>query len=152
MKQTALFICVHNSARSQMAEAFTRALCGEFFDVQSAGLQPGRMNPVVVEAMQELGIDLSQKTTQGVDDLLRSSARFDYVVTVCDESDAAGCPVFPGPAKRLHWPFRDPSKLTGSDADKLCQVRKIRDQIRMKVEEWCEQVCPSNKAYEEIPG
>jgi arsenate reductase (thioredoxin) len=142
MKQTALFICVHNSARSQMAEAWLNYVCGEYFEAESAGLQPGQMNPIVVAAMAEVGIDLSRKATRSVDEVLGAGRRFDYVFTVCSESDAAGCPVFPGPAKRLHWPFRDPSKLTGSDEEKLREVRGIRNEIRLRVEEWCEEICP----------
>ncbi len=143
MKHTALFICVHNSARSQMAEAWLNHVCSEYFVAESAGLEPGRMNPIVVTAMAEVGIDLAGKQTRSVDDVLRAGRRFDYVFTVCSESDAAGCPVFPGPAKRLHWSFCDPSRLAGSDEERLREVRVIRDEIRVRVEEWCEEVCPA---------
>lgn len=142
MKSKVLFICVHNSARSQMAEAWLNYTCGDFFEAQSAGLEPGRLNPLVVQVMKEVGIDLSQKKTQAVFDVWKSSQLFQYVVTVCSESEAKGCPVFAGVTSRLHWPFRDPSQLTGSDETRLNEVRKIRDEIRCKIEEWCEEICP----------
>lgn len=142
MKSKVLFICIHNSARSQMAEAWLNYTCGEFFQAESAGLEPGRMNPLVVEAMQEVGIDLSAKGTQGVFDVFKRGDLFAYVITVCDESSAEKCPIFPGVAKRLHWSFPDPSALTGTHAEKLGGVRKVRDEIRVKIEEWCEEVCP----------
>ena len=142
MKSKVLFICVHNSARSQMAEAWLNYTCGDFFEAQSAGLEPGTLNPLVVQVMKEVGIDLSQKKTQAVFDVWKSSQLFQYVVTVCSESEAKGCPVFAGVTSRLHWPFRDPSQLTGSDETRLNEVRKIRDEIRCKIEEWCEEICP----------
>lgn len=141
-KQRMLFICVHNSARSQMAEAWLNYVCGEFFDAESAGLEPGIINPLVVQAMKEVGIDISNKQTQAVFDVWKSRRMFPYVVTVCSEAEAKGCPIFPGVTTRLHWPFRDPSQLTGTDPFKLEEIRKIRDEIRVKVEEWCERVCP----------
>jgi arsenate reductase len=142
MKNKVLFICVHNSARSQMAEAWLNYTCGDFFEAQSAGLEPGTINPLVVQAMKEVGIDLSQKQTQAVFDVWKSSQLFKYVITVCSESEAKGCPVFAGVTTRLHWPFRDPSQLTGSNEEKLREVRKIRDEIRCQIEEWCEEICP----------
>lgn len=142
MKSKILFICVHNSARSQMAEAFVNQLCGQEFEAQSAGLEPGKINPIVVEALQEIGINIAGKPTQSVDDVLRSGQLFSHVVTVCSEAEAEGCPYFPGVAQRLHWPFPDPSKLTGPDAEKLARVREIRDQIRRKIEAFCEEQCP----------
>ncbi len=140
-KQKVLFICIHNSARSQMAEAWLNHICGDYFEAQSAGLEPGVMNPLVVEAMHEVGIDLSQKRTQGVFDVWKSGQLFAYVVTVCDESSAEGCPIFPGHGKKLHWGFPDPSALTGSREEKLARMREIRDDIRRKVESWCDEVC-----------
>jgi len=143
MKTKVLFICVHNSARSQMAEAWLNYTCDDVFEAQSAGLEPGTINPLVVQAMQEVGIDLSQKKTQAVFDVWKSGQLFHYVITVCSESEAKGCPIFAGVTTRLHWPFRDPSQLTGSAEAKLKEVRKIRDEIRCKIEEWCEEVCPA---------
>ena len=142
MKKKVLFICIHNSARSQMAEAWLNYICRDTFEAESAGLEPGKLNPLVVEAMSEVGIDISQKKTQAVFDVFKSGKLFAYVVTVCDETSAERCPIFPGVATRLHWSFPDPSALTGGHDEKLAEVRKIRDEIRVKVEKWCEEVCP----------
>ncbi len=142
-KINVLFICIHNSARSQMAEAWLNYTCGDFFVAQSAGLEPGTLNPLVVEAMAEVGVDISKKGTQAVFDVFKSGQLFAYVITVCDETSAERCPIFPGPTKRLHWSFPDPSALTGSREEKSKGVRAIRDEIRQKVEAWCDQVCPS---------
>ena len=139
-KQNILFICVHNSARSQMAEAFLNQICGGRFAAVSAGLEPGTINPLVVEVMREVGIDLSRKQTQAVFEVWKSGKLFQYVVTVCSESEAKGCPIFPGVATRLHWPFPDPSQVTGTHDERLQQVRKIRDSIRTKIEQWCEEI------------
>src|SRR6184192_2447042 len=140
MKKRVLFICVHNSARSQMAEAWLNTICGEYFEAQSAGFEPGTLNPLAVQVMAEAGIDISNKKTQSVFDVFRSGQLFAYVITVCDESSAEKCPIFPGPAQRLHWSFPDPSRVVGTDEEKLAQVCKIRDQIRAKVDDWCAEV------------
>jgi arsenate reductase len=142
VKKKVLFICVHNSARSQMAEAWLNRICGELFEAQSAGLEPGKINPLVVLAMLEVNIDLSNKETQQVFKVWKSGQIFQYVITVCSEAEAKGCPIFPGVTTRLHWPFPDPSQLTGSDKEKANAVRQIRDDIRAKIEQWCEEVCP----------
>ncbi|HET9419147.1 MAG TPA: arsenate reductase ArsC [Chthoniobacterales bacterium] len=141
MKSKVLFICVHNSARSQMAEAWLNQICGEFFEARSAGLEPGTLNPLAVEVMREAGIDISKKETRAVFDVFKAGQVFAYVITVCDESSAEKCPTFPAPAKRLHWSFPDPSQLTGTPAEKLARVREIRDQIRAKIDNWCAEVC-----------
>lgn len=138
--QNVLFICVHNSARSQMAEAWLNTLCGDRFAAESAGLEPGTINPLVAEAMREVGIDLSGKKTQAVFDVWKSGKLFQYVVTVCSEGESKGCPIFPGITTRLHWPFPDPSQVTGSPEERLEQVRKIRDDIRARIENWCEEI------------
>ena len=142
MKKRVLFICVHNSARSQMAEAWLNHTCGEYFEAQSAGLEPGTLNPLAVQVMAEAGIDISNKKTQAVFDVFKSGQLFAYVVTVCDETSAEKCPIFPGPATRLHWTFPDPSQVQGSEGEKLEQVRVIRDEIRGQIEQWCDEVCP----------
>jgi arsenate reductase len=139
-KQNVLFVCVHNSARSQMAEAWLNQLCGDRFAAESAGLEPGTINPLVVEVMREAGIDLSQKKTQGVFDVWKSGKLFQYVIAVCAESEEKGCPVFPGVTTRLSWPFPDPSRVTGTQEERLQQVRTIRDSSRAKVEAWCEEL------------
>jgi arsenate reductase len=141
MKQKVLFICVHNSARSQMAEAFLNLACPDYFEAHSAGLEPGALNPLAVEAMAEIGIDISKKKTQAVFDVFKSGELFPYVITVCDESSAEKCPIFPGVTKRLHWSFPDPAALTGSHKERLEGTRKIRDQIRARIDAWCEEMC-----------
>lgn len=141
MKKKVLFICVHNSARSQMAEAWLNRICGDSFQAESAGLEPGTLNPLAVEVMAEEGIDISKNKTQAVFDVWKSGALFAYVVTVCDEASAEKCPIFPGPATRLHWSFPDPSQVTGTHEEKLTAAREIRDAIKEKIEEWCDEVC-----------
>jgi arsenate reductase len=141
MKQKVLFICIHNSARSQMAEAWLNHLCADYFEAHSAGLEPGTLNPLAVEAMREAKIDISKKKPQAVLDVLESRQLFAYVITVCDESSAEKCPIFPGSARRLHWSFPDPSALTGTDEERLEGTRHIRDQIRARIEAWCEEMC-----------
>jgi arsenate reductase len=136
-KEKVLFVCVHNSARSQMAEAWMNHLCGNHFEAESAGLEPGVLNPLVITTMMEVGIDISGKTTRSVFDVYKSGELFSYVITVCDESAAEGCPIFPGPAKCLHWSFPDPSTLRGTEQEKLIAIREIRDSIRKAVEEFC---------------
>ncbi len=137
LKPKVLFICVHNSARSQMAEAWLNHICGESFVARSAGLEPGTLNPLAVKAMAEVGIDISTKKTQAVFDVFKSGQHFSYVITVCDEASAEKCPIFPGPGKRLHWSFPDPSQITGTEEEKLAQVRDVRDAIRRQIENWC---------------
>lgn len=128
-----LFVCIHNSARSQMAEAFLNQLAGDRFEAQSAGLEPGVLNQLAVEVMGEVGIDISAKKTKSVGDFFERSATFDYVITVCDETSAERCPIFPGITKRLHWSFADPAALPGSWEEKLEVVRRIRDDIRNSI-------------------
>src|SRR5213592_2365807 len=119
MKQRVLFICVHNSARSQMAEAFLDEICGDYFEAHSAGLEPGTLNPLAVEAMAEIRIDISKQKTPAVFDVYKSAELFPYVITVCDESGAEKCPIFPGVTKRLNWSFLDPAAMTGSHKERL---------------------------------
>src|SRR5882724_11962196 len=127
MKKKVLFICVHNSARSQIAAALLNKRCGEFFDAHSGGLDPGTLNPLAVEVLGEIGIDISKNKTQAVFDVFKLGELFAYVIAVCDESEAGGCPIFPGVTTRLHWSFPDPSKFSGSLEEKLEQTRKVRD-------------------------
>ena len=140
-KQKVLFVCVHNSARSQMAEAFLNLACPDYFEAHSAGLEPGTLNPLAVEAMAEIRIDISKKKTQAVFDVFKSGELFPYVITVCDEGSAEKCPIFPGVTKRLHWSFPEPAALTGSHKERLEGTGKIRDQIRARIEAWCEEMC-----------
>ncbi len=135
-KPNVLFICIHNSARSQMAEAFLKRIAGDRFNVYSAGLMPGTLNPYVVRAMNEAGIDISRNTTKSVHDAQITNRKYDYVFTVCQESDAEPCPIFPAQGKRINWHFFDPSKFAGSDDAIMANVRSVRDRIREKVEQW----------------
>ena len=144
MKSKVLFICVHNSARSQIAEAWLNQICGQFFEAQSAGLTPGTLHPLAVEVMREVGIDISKKKTRAVFDVFKSGQLFGYVITVCDETSAQKCPIFPGPTKRLHWSFADPAGFSGTHDEKLVRARQIRDEIRATIEDWCAQVCPQS--------
>lgn len=131
-----LFVCVHNSARSQMAEAWLKHLGGTDFEVQSAGLEPGTLNPLAVEAMAEKGIDISRHETTSVFDVFRSGKMFHYVIAVCDKASAEQCPIFPGITQRLDWSFPDPSRATGSRDEQLEEMSRVRDAIRRKIEEW----------------
>jgi arsenate reductase len=131
-----LYVCIHNSARSQMAEAFLKKFGGGRFEVMSAGIEPGTLNPLVVESMKEVGIDISANKTKDVFEFIKRGTLFNYVITVCDETSAEKCPIFPGQAQRLHWGFPDPSALQGRDEEKLQAIRKIRDDIQAKVESW----------------
>jgi len=135
-KEKVLFVCIHNSARSQMAEAWLNHLYGDRFEAHSAGLEAGMLNPLAVAAMSEVGIDISHKKTQTVFSLFNKGELFSYVITVCDEASAEQCPVFPGAIKRRHWSFPDPSQLTGTEEEKLAKVRKIRDAIKEAIESW----------------
>jgi len=141
MKKNVLFVCIHNSARSQMAEAFLNQACSEEFQAHSAGIEPGKLNPVVVQAMSEVGVDISRNQTKSVDDMIKSGKQFAYVVTVCDEASAERCPIFPGSSKRMHWGFPDPSGFQGTPEQKLARTREVRDAIKNKIEQWCGEVC-----------
>lgn len=137
-KTKVLFVCVHNSGRSQMAQAFLERMAGDSFEVASAGFEPTPINPLVVDAMAEVGIDLSRRGSQGVFDLYKRGRLYDYVITVCDDGREKQCPVFPGVTHRLHWPFPDPAAVQGGQAEKLAAVRAIRDQVRARVAAWLE--------------
>lgn len=129
-----LFVCVHNSARSQMAEALLKSMGGERFEVESAGIEPGTLNPLAVEAMEDMGIDISGNRTQSVFDLYKAGKLYTYVITVCDAANAQRCPIFPGVAENIHWSFEDPSSFTGSHGEKLKKTIAVRDQIKQEIE------------------
>jgi len=130
-----LFVCSHNSARSQIAEAFLKKLGGNRFDVMSAGLEPGNLNPIAIEVMKEIGIDISGNKTKSVFDLYKQGLKFHYIITVCDKSAAEKCPIFPGLlTKTIHWNFEDISTFQGNYEEKLEQARKLRDKIKSAVE------------------
>ncbi len=135
-----LFLCVHNSARSQMAEAYLKLFASIGLEIQSAGLEPGKLNPYAVRAMREDGIDISTHPTRSVLDLHKAGETFDYVITVCSPEAAERCPVFPGESARQHWPFPDPSTFTGTDEQIMEQVREVRDAIRDRVRQFADDV------------
>ncbi|PKM68272.1 MAG: arsenate reductase ArsC [Firmicutes bacterium HGW-Firmicutes-2] len=130
MKTKVLFVCVHNSARSQMAEAFLKKLGGDHFEVESAGFAPTKINPLVVEVMKEEGIDLSEKKTQSVFSLVKAQKFYGYVITVCNRAKETECPIFPGSPIRLHWDLENPEDYTGTHEEKLNKVRELKNQIK----------------------
>jgi arsenate reductase (thioredoxin) len=143
-----LFVCVHNSARSQMAEACLNHLGKGGLIAESTGLEPGTLNQVVVSAMKLEGIDISGNKTKTVDSIISSGKSFDYVITVCDETNAEKCPIVPGSGSRLHWSFDDPSALIGSFSEKLNQTLLIMQQIKSKIETWIKELQTLNKLPE----
>lgn len=125
-KTRVLFICRHNSARSQMAEAFLRHTCGDRYEAYSAGTEPTEINPAVVEAMREIGIDISGQSAKGLGAFL--DKEFDFVVTVCDDTRGI-CPIVPPGGTYIHKGFKDPETLVGTDDEKLTALRQLRDEI-----------------------
>jgi len=134
-KQPVLFLCTANSARSQMAEAFLRKYAGNTLEAHSAGLELKGVNPLAVQVMHEVGIDISRQTSKSIETYL-GKMLFQYLVTVCDDADK-NCPtIWPGVNIRLHWSFEDPARFEGTEAEKLAKFREVRDQIEKKVKEW----------------
>lgn len=131
-KPRVLFLCTHNSARSQMAEGLLRHLAGDRFDAHSAGTEATHVRPLAARAMDEIGVDISRQESKTLDRYLQEP--FDYVVTVCDAANEA-CPVFPGAKERLHWSFPDPSQATGTEEERLGVFRAVRDEVRARIEE-----------------
>jgi arsenate reductase (thioredoxin) len=138
-----LFVCIHNSARSQMAEAFVNSRYGKHLRAHSAGLEAGSLNPIVVEAMAEIGVDISRNHTKSVNDEPIRAREYDYVVTVCDEASAQACPIYPTRGKRLHWSFPDPSSFAGTSEERLTRTRDVRDAIARSVDAWAASVLRS---------
>jgi arsenate reductase (thioredoxin) len=126
-----------------MAEGFVNALCGDKFIAESAGLEPGTLNPLATAAMGEVGIDISEKGTQSVFDVFKAGRLYSYVVTVCDETSAESCPIFPGIVKRMHWTIPDPAAVEGTYDYRMRAFRAARDEVRAKVEEFCGAPCPA---------
>jgi arsenate reductase (thioredoxin) len=130
--QRVLFLCTHNSARSQMAEGLLRELGGDRFEACSAGTEATLVRPLAIRAMGELGIDISHQASKTLERYLKD--RFDKVITLCDEA-AESCPVLIGARQRLHWSFPDPSRATGTEEDQLLVFREVRDAIRQRIEQ-----------------
>ncbi len=133
MKRKVLFLCSGNSARSQMAEGLLRHLVGDQIDVFSADTKPSTVNPLAVRVMQERGLDISPHRSKHLDEF--RSQPFDYVITVCDNA-AESCPVFPGPAQRIHWSFPDPAGVKGDEATRLQAFRQIRNALEAQLRDW----------------
>lgn len=132
-KERVLFLCTHNSARSQMAEGFLRAMAGNRFEVASAGTDATGVHPLAMRAMAEADVDLAGHTSKTLDAFLNEP--WDYVITVCDSANEA-CPVFPKRTTRLHWSFPDPSRAVGSETERLATFRTVRDAIRARLADW----------------
>jgi len=132
-KKRVLILCTGNSARSQMAEGLLRYIAGNRFDVYSAGTIASFVRPQAIQAMQEIGIDIGSHRSKSVDEF--AGQEFDYVITVCDNAKQ-NCPVFPGKTERIHWSFDDPAEATGSDEEVLSVFRRVRDEIRRRLEEF----------------
>ena len=128
-----LFLCTHNSARSQMAEGFLRTMAGDRFEAGSAGTEKTSVNPLAIRAMAELGIDLGGHTSKVFADV--ECPAWDYLITVCDDANER-CPWVPGSVQRLHWSFPDPSRAAGTEEERLAVFRRVRDQIHARLTEW----------------
>jgi arsenate reductase len=126
-RKKVLFVCTHNSARSQMAEGLLNSLYGTKYQAYSAGTEPSVLNPYAIQAMSEIGIDISKNRSKSINELMEQ--KFDYVITVCDHANET-CPFFPGGMKRLHRSFEDPASFKGNEADTLSVFRRIRDEIK----------------------
>jgi arsenate reductase len=124
-----------------MAEAYLNKLAGERFAAESAGLEPGKLNPFVVRALSEDGLDIAEKETRSVFDLFKAGKRYEIVVTVCDKEAAERCPIFPGLAEKLHWPFPDPSRFAGTEEEIMARTREVRDMIKTAVGEFIASRC-----------
>lgn len=137
-----LFVCIHNSARSQMAEAYLNKYGNEKFTAESAGLEPGKLNDNVVKVLLEDGIDISKNKTKDVFDIFKKGILYNAVITVCDAVSAERCPIFPGNVKRIAWSFPDPSSFKGSEEEVLVETRKVRDEIKRKIQQFIEEASP----------
>jgi len=144
-KKRVLFVCVHNSARSQMAEAYLNALAGDRFEAHSAGLEPGTLNPLAVEVMKGAGLDISGNATKSVFEIFKRGELFAYVITVCDAEAAQRCPIFPGITTTLHWSFPDPAAFEGSWEERVARTRAVRDAVKGRIEGFIREVDSGKK-------
>ena len=151
-KKKVLFVCVHNSARSQIAEALLKNIAGDRFEVESAGLKPGKINPLAIEVMKEIGIDISQNKTKSVFDFYKQNRLYDYVIAVCDESQAQMCPTFSRTVvtKSIGWSFADPASFQGTHEEKIEKTRQVRDKIKQQIEQWLKSFPESMQILVEI--
>ena len=132
-KTRVLFLCTHNSARSQIAEGYLNSIAGDRFEVASAGTEPALVHPLAIRVMREIGIDISGHTAKPVKPFLGD--RWHYVITVCDHANEY-CPIFPGPSTRLHWSFPDPSQAAGTEEERMLVFHRVRDAIFTRIREW----------------
>ncbi len=132
-----LFVCVHNSARSQITEELLRLKFRDQIHVESAGLEPCEINPIVVDVLKTKGIDITGKKTKNVFDLIKQGSVFDYVITVCDDTSGESCPTFPGVINRIHWSFPDLSSFTGNYKEKHLQIISLTKMIEDKIDDFC---------------
>jgi arsenate reductase len=132
-KSRVLFLCTHNSARSQMAEGLLRHLAGERFEAMSAGTEATHVRPLAMRAMEEIGVDISEQESKTLERYLHEP--FDYVIMVCVDANEA-CPYFPGALSRLHWSLEDPSKAEGSEEERMGVFRGVCDEIELKIRDW----------------
>jgi arsenate reductase (thioredoxin) len=130
-----LFLCTHNSARSQMAEGLLRSMAGDRFEAGSAGTEKTSVHPLAIRAMAELGIEITAHISKTYEDV--AAQGWDYIITVCDDASER-CPIVPGSVKRLHWSFEDPSRAVGDEAQRLVVFRRVRDQIRARLATWAQ--------------
>ncbi|MBP7087873.1 MAG: arsenate reductase ArsC [Candidatus Omnitrophica bacterium] len=140
-KLKVLFLCTHNSARSQMAEGLLKNLYPDYFQVQSAGSHPGQVNPDAIKAMAQIGINISEQRSKSLKEFL--DKEFDYIITVCDQANQT-CPVFPGKAKRIHWPLKDPANIKGSSEEVFSAFCQTRDKLKILITEFAKKSCLLN--------
>ena len=124
-----------------MAEALLKKICGEFFEVASAGMKPGLLNPLAVQVMAEIGIDISRNKTKDLFPFIRERPGYNYVISVCDKTVGQHCPTFPAGVRQMEWSFPDPSTFTGTEEEKLARTREVRDALETRIEAWCREVC-----------
>jgi len=143
MKEKVMFVCVHNSARSQMAEALLNHHCPEDFFAESGGLEPGELNPLAVEVMGEIGIDIAGQPTKSVFELFQSGRLYSHVIALCDAEASERCPIFPGFVQRHSWSFENPQTSGNSREERISRMRLVRDQIQQRILAWCAERCVS---------
>ncbi len=138
-KTNVLFVCLHNAARSQMAEAYLNSMAGDDFFAESAGFEAGSINPYVVKVMAEEGLDLSGNKSDSVFDFFKQGRMYAFTIAVCDAVTAERCPIFPGVCERLNWSFPNPANFTGTEEEILAETRKVRDEIKAEVKRFIEE-------------
>lgn len=152
MSKKVLFVCIHNSARSQIAQALLKKYGGNLFEVESAGFEPSSLNPLAIDILKnEENIDISNNQTNEVFDFFRQGKHFNFVIAVCDEGNAQKCPIFPGLNYRLHWSFPDPSLLQGDENEKYQQIKEIYISIKQEVLKFIELV-KENQLKDNLPN